>query len=281
MSFITLISDWKQDSLYSSVVKGKLISISENFKIIDLISNINNFDILEAAFILKNSYKNFPDGTIHLNFVSNLSYLDAEFLIVEYQNQYFISADNGFLSIVFENHPKKIRRVPRTETSFDEIEFFPLLVKLIITDKLHKLELIDNNYLKTPLPQPAILTNRLVGHILFIDVYGNVISNFTKEFIDNNSKGRKFYIVIQSERYKITTISKSYFGIKSGELLCLYNSFGHLEIAIKDGNMAELISITKKDQISIIFEEEKKIKKIVEKKVVKNKSTNEIQGTLF
>ncbi|MBN2893053.1 MAG: SAM-dependent chlorinase/fluorinase [Bacteroidales bacterium] len=258
MPIITLINDWKHESLYSSLIKGRLASLNANIETIDLISVFETFDYLSAAFILKNSYKNFPQGTIHLNFVTNLKQKDSDFLIAEFDNQFFISEDNGFLPIVFDNKPVKVYRLPRENTSFDELEFYPLIVKTILANMLDKLEPPTEEYVKSTLPEPAIISNRIVGHILYIDNYGNLITNFDKKFIDENCHGKKFKIVVQSERNVIETISENYSETESGDILCLFNSLGHLEIAIKDASIAELMSITRKDQVSIIFEDNSK-----------------------
>lgn len=258
MPIVTLINDWKSDALYSSMIKGKLISIHKDIQILDLISAKTTFDFSTVAFVLKKSYKNFPNGTIHLNFVTNSNKPYPNFLIGVYDEHYFISEDNGFLSIVFENKEAEIYTIDRTAGSFDELEYYPLLVKMILTKKLNKLGSPNTNYFHSSLAMPAILPNRIIGHIIYIDNYGNLITNFTKEFVEKNTKNKNFKVVIQSERNVINKISENYSQVQSGDLLCLFNSIGHLEIAMKDSNMAELMSISKKDQVSIVFEEEKK-----------------------
>ena len=261
MPIITLINDWKQGSLYTAMIKGKLISISSDLKIIDLISNIDNYNIKQAAFIFKNSYKDFPAGTIHLNFVTNSIHSAADFIIIEHEKHFFISADNGFFSMIFDIQPEKTYVTKRNEASFEELIFYPPLVELILANKLHKLDLIKEDYKKVPLLQPVVRLNRIIGHIIFIDSYGNIISNITKDIINKNTNGRNYSVVIQSEKNILTKVSKDYNEVKSGELLYLFNSLGFIEIAIKDGKVAELLSISENDSITVVFDESKEIKK--------------------
>ncbi len=257
MNIITLTNDWKNESLYFSMITGKLYSIADNVRIVNLYSDVESFDYVSAAFILKNSYKNYPKGTIHLNFVPNLNVKDADFLIAFYDENYFISLDNGFLSLVFETKPEKLYRFERPCESFDELEFYPLLVKMILKDKLNEIPKSEKEMFRNTLSEPAIMNNRIIGHILYIDIYGNLITNFTKDFIQKHCSGKKFSILLQSEKNRIEKISDNYDEIDSGELLCLYNSMNYLELAMKESNLAKLLSITKKDNVIIAFEGQK------------------------
>ena len=66
MPIITLTTDWQSTDFYAGAIKGKILSLCPSANIIDISNNIQTFNFVQAAFIIKNSYKNFPEGTIHI-----------------------------------------------------------------------------------------------------------------------------------------------------------------------------------------------------------------------
>ncbi len=256
MKIVTLINDWKSDALYSSMFISELISTNPNLNIINLISNVESYDFLEAAFILKNSYKKFPVDTIHLNFITEPN-LD-DYVVVKHHNQFFISPDNGFLSIVFDEKPSEIYKIPNDGASFFELKVYPKIVKVIEQNKLSEILPTQATYKEVSLPNPVIKPDALIGHIIYIDVYGNVITNFSKKFIEKNTNGKKFKVMIGSTKNCITKIHESYSDVQSGDLFYLYNQLGYLEIGMRDANLSKLFSIKKDTQIRIEFIEDSK-----------------------
>ena len=71
MPIVTLTSDFGLNDYYVTLIKGALLCENQNLNIIDITHNINNYDIVQGAFVLRNAYESFPKGTIHILSVNN------------------------------------------------------------------------------------------------------------------------------------------------------------------------------------------------------------------
>lgn len=266
MQIVTIISDWKNDSLYKSQIKGKLLSTSSNINIVDLISEVVSFDIVDAAFIFKNSYKNFPANTIHFNFIDNQRIDNQDFIIVKHNKQYFVSRDNGFLSLVLPKNDLEVFRIPSNVSSFEELSVSSTILDAIIYKKLEKISVRTDNFKRTIILTPSISDFQIIGHIIYIDSYGNLITDVSKDDFFSFVKNYEFKIYFKTDRSFIDIISDHYSDVDHGELLAIFNSFGLLELAQRNGDIAEMFGVKKHSEIRI-------------ERIIKDEDKN--LGTLF
>ena len=108
MAIITLTTDWGEKDYYIGTVKGSILSLMPNVTIVDISHKINHFDIEPASFVIKNCYKSFPKGTIHIIGVNSEASIETPHVLICYQGYYFIGADNGIFSLIFDEKPEKI-----------------------------------------------------------------------------------------------------------------------------------------------------------------------------
>jgi S-adenosylmethionine hydrolase len=146
MPIITLISDWNQSDYYLPSVKGILMGSIPDIQIVDISHQIKSFGIIQAAYILKESYPNFPENTIHLICVNSVSE-NGRYLVVEHEKQFFICADNGIAGLLFETlHYVWLIEVRAEElTSFPEAEIFTKIATELILNKFDASKLASKN----------------------------------------------------------------------------------------------------------------------------------------
>jgi hypothetical protein len=101
MSIVTLTSDYGTTDHYVASLKGRLLSLRPQLTIVDVSHNIHNFDIVQAAFVLKHAYLSFPKTAIHIALVHN-STGPQDLLCFERDGHYFIMPDNGLVTLLFE-----------------------------------------------------------------------------------------------------------------------------------------------------------------------------------
>jgi S-adenosylmethionine hydrolase len=89
------------------------------------------------------------------------------------------------------------------------------------------------------------------GVVIYINQYENVVTNITRELFDKTSKGRKYIIEFRGET--LNTISQSYQEVPIGEIVALFGSTGHLEIAINQGNASSLLGLDINDPVRVEF----------------------------
>ena len=258
MSFITLISDWNSADYYIGALKGRILGNCPQAQIIDVNHQISSYNLNQTVFVLKNSYKNFPKGTIHIIAVNSEASKDKPFVIVFYDGHYFIGADNGVFHLFMDGLPEKIIKLHNQQviSSFPELEIYALaaanLANGISIDELGTVK--EKVFRQLPM-LPSIEDSVIIGKVLYIDSYQNIITNVTKDAFEHVGKNRGFVIYVQSKSNKITKINQTYNETPEGELLALFNSGGYLEIAIRKGKVAELFNLNTNSTVRIVFDE--------------------------
>jgi S-adenosylmethionine hydrolase len=259
MSVITLTSDWNNQDFYVAAVKGTIFSQNPGVQVIDISHNIRTFNTTQAAFVIRNSYKNFPEGSIHLIFVNSEAEDSDSWLIVKSEDgHYFMGNDNGIFSLILGGKSESIVKLsspkPEINASFSSLKIFTEAASKIINGtNIEELGSRINEY-KEKIPLRATIEeNAITGSVIYIDSYENVITNISRDLFERIAKGRKFNIYVQSKHYKISLLSEKYHEVPSGELLALFNSINLLEIAINNGNVAQLLNLDLSSTIRIEF----------------------------
>lgn len=260
MRFVTLISDWNAADYYIGAIKGRILGNSADCMVVDVNHQITSHNINQAAFILKQTYRNFPKGTIHLVAVQSEASKNKPILLVNYDEHYFVSADNGLFFLFMDHEPEQVIAIepPDHPGSFPELEVFALVAIALLNGKNPEEfgEKRDKVFKQLPV-LPAVEENVLVGKVIYIDSYQNIITNIDRQTFDRTGNGRPFVIYVQSKGNRITRLNKSYNETAEGELLALFNHAGYLEIAIRNGRAAELFNLTTTSAVRIIFEDKK------------------------
>ncbi|HEX2920003.1 MAG TPA: SAM-dependent chlorinase/fluorinase [Bacteroidales bacterium] len=244
MPVITLTTEWKPDDFYYGIIKGKLCSLCENATIIVNAGNILPFNIAQASFVIRNTYPNYPKGSIHIICIQSEEKKGKQHLIVSAKDHYFIGADNGIFNLILNSEPDEIIKI-KDEGITDELEIFARAAAAICSGK-KTAELGEGiSSISEKLPLRATIDKDVVtGSIIFIDSYGNAISNITREIFYRIFENRDYRILIQSNRNYTSKISNRYSDVPVGELLARFNQLDLLEIAVNGANVSELFSIT-------------------------------------
>lgn len=256
MAIITLTSDWGLKDHYAGAVKGVILTKMPEARIVDISHNIPSFEIEQAAFVVRNTYPNFPPGTIHILGINTEESDKFAHTVVEMEGQYFIGTDNGIFSLIFDRKPDKIVELTISQESdfftfSSRDRFVKAAIHLAQGGKIETLGDVKDNIIEKILLKPVHDNDIVKGHVMYIDSYENIITNISQPFFKEARKNRKFNIVFRS--YEISKISLSYTDVAPGEILALFDSSGYLEIAMNQGNAAGLLGLEVKDMIRIEF----------------------------
>jgi S-adenosylmethionine hydrolase len=256
MPIITLTSDWGQRDYFLGAVKGKILNLLPSATIIDISHGISPFNLKQASFIIRHSYPHFPQGTVHILSILTEKTEKVPHLAVKCDGQFFIGADNGIFSLIFDHDPEMIISLSSSnENSLKEIPARDRFVESAVhLASGHPIEQLGE-----PLSQwkeqmhflPVVSGEVIRGVVIYINQYENVVTNITRELFDKTSKGRKFVIEIRGET--INTIGQSYQEVPIGEIVALFGSTGHLEIAINQGNAGSLLGLDINDPVRVEF----------------------------
>ena len=244
MQVVTLTTEWKPDDIYPGIIKGMLCSLCPGVFIIDNATGIPVFNISHASFIIRNTYNRYPKGTIHIICVHSEADRQQDYLIVKARDHFFIGNNNGIFNLILNSEPDEIIRIDH-EGINDELEIFAKAASGLIKGKSASELGVPFKTIDERVPLRATIDKDVViGSIIFIDSYGNVISNITREVFNRVFEKRDFRISVQSNKNYTNRISQRYNDVPVGELLTRFNSLDLLEISINGANISELLSVS-------------------------------------
>ncbi len=283
MSIITLTTDYGLKDHFVGSLKGKLLSEYSEATIIDISHNIDPFNIAETSYIIGAAYSSFPKGTVHLIGVDIERNIENNHIAMEWNNHYFICADNGVLSMLIQKIvPQKLveinihDRLPNDATDLDV--FVKVACHLAKGGLLNVIGKEIKTIKEVTDLQATLQDNQIKGHVIYIDNYGNVVTNISKSLFLETGKGRPYEITfgrsyeLGIERNKrihpIKNILSKYSDIisdkytikdREGEKLAVFNEAGFLEIAIfrsnpeTVGSASSLLGLSYRDVVTIDF----------------------------
>lgn len=255
---VTLTTDWHKNDYYIGAVKSAIISQVRDVYFVDISHQIEHYSVFQAAFVLKNSFLNFPSDTVHIIGVDSEPDVDGLILVARYNGQYFISGKNPCLGLVFSQKPEIVVEVETgygfTGCTFPEMSVFSLICSFILKGgDIKELGNVVDDVPRTQMFNAEIGKDYINGHIIYIDSYGNTVTNITKEEWYDYVGDKKFEMSFSNTKVKITSLSISYRDVEPGDLLCIFNSIGLLEIAIRNGNASQLLNLKIKSEVRIKF----------------------------
>jgi S-adenosylmethionine hydrolase len=200
MAIVTLTTDFGHKDYSVSVIKGALLQQLPDLTIVDISHQISPYNVSETAYILKNAFRAFPEGSIHIIGVESEWTPENVHLAMEYEGHYFICADNGILSMIKED--VKATKLVEITIHQNVVRSFPVL-DIFIHVAAHLVRKGALEVIGKPISQIKELTNikpvihpegnQILGSVIYIDNYGNLITNIKKNPFSRNWKIEKFY----------------------------------------------------------------------------------------
>ena len=249
MKIITLTSDFGTSDYYVAALKGAIYRQEPSATVVDISHNIRPFDSGHAAYVLKNCFHEFPNNTVHLIAVDTEPIVSEQGFplvlpcILFFKNQFFIANDNGFFGHFLGDEKEfEIFKLDGALSNPHLLKFpsknlyLPAAVKLLNGEKLNNIASESIKPRTAFFPTPFFEENGILGEIVYIDSFGNVITNITTTLFEQVGKNNPFTLYFKLKgAYYIDKIQKSYNEVDQGERLAIFNERGNLEIAINRG----------------------------------------------
>ncbi len=250
---VTLLTDFGDRDGFTGIMKGVMLTINPALGIVDLAHGLEAGNINAAAFVLQRSYSYFPQGTIHIVVVDPGVGSTRRSVILAAKGYYFIGPDNG----VFDRIESVQKCIHITNTDYclqlshtfhGRDIFAPVaahISKGVSIDTFGP-ELKDYQQQNSPKPEGGLQGVR--GEIIYIDRFGNLVTNIAESFLQNR---RLKESIIKG--YTIAGLCRAYAERKKGALLNIFGSHGNLEIACNQGSAAELMEVNVGESIYVRF----------------------------
>ncbi|MBX5327860.1 MAG: SAM-dependent chlorinase/fluorinase [Candidatus Bathyarchaeota archaeon] len=254
---ITLTSDFGLRDPYVAEMKAVILSISPNATIVDITHEIEKFNIRMGAYALASAAPYFPKDTIHIAVVDPGVGTKRRSLLIQTNQAFYVGPDNGVLVLAAKKqdieHIYEITNrnfmLPKVSATFHGRDIFAP-VAAYLANGISPKE-FGPEIQKIVTPKFAKVTERkegLVGEIIYIDDFGNIVTNFgEKELNSVNAKG---YVNIKVGNTKLKLkLCKAYAEAKPQELLAIIGSHNFLEISLNQGDAAEKLRVKSGDKI--------------------------------
>ena len=257
MAIITFMSDFGHRDHYVAAVKAKILSFSHNLKIVDITHQIEPFNIMHGAYVLRSVFRDFPKGTVHLISVNNPTGVEDRLLAMKQEDHFFVGSDNGIFSLLSD----KISHIVELKKDISNNNFhstFPEKTTLATAAAALANEVSIYNLgpqiteIKTMLNrQLRTSKDQLLGCVIHVDNFGNLITNISKEVFYQTCNERKF--VINFSRDQLDSIAETYHDVENGDSMAIFNSSGLLEICIRQGKASQLLGMDFESPVNISF----------------------------
>jgi len=255
---ITLLTDFGTRDAFVGTMKGVILSINPEARIVDLSHEIEAHRIEAAAFVLKTSYAYFPEGTVHVVVVDPGVGSSRRALAVRAGGYVFVAPDNGVLAYIYRDHPTgeafelTNRRyfLPELSATFHGRDVFaPVAAHLSRGVSVEELGRRIEVFVRGEVQEPRRRGNQIEGHIIYVDGFGNLITDIPREMVEDLLRHRPFRIVLPS--VEIHRIATSYFEGQPGEPMAVVGSAGYLEIALNLQSAAQVLGLNVGDHFTV------------------------------
>jgi S-adenosylmethionine hydrolase len=257
-SIITLLTDFGTKDYYVASMKGVILRINPQCLLVDITHQVSPQDIRAGAFLLAHTFSYFPKQTIHLAVVDPEVGGKRRPILLKTRDYFFVGPDNGLFTWVGEKdgvdqvveltNPKYFLS-PISSTFHGRDIFAPVAAYLSLGVRPESFGKRIDQWVTLDWKRPEEKGKRLIGEILLIDHFGNLITNVEKKRFFSFIKNQPFRIKIGKKR--ISKLSQGYWEAKKGEAIALFGSTDFLEIAVREGSAQERLKAERGDPILI------------------------------
>lgn len=250
---ITLLTDFGDRDYFVASMKGVILTLNPHATIVDLSHQVPPHSVEDAAYLLKSCYRYFPEGTVHVAVVDPGVGTRRRPLVVRTSLFYFLGPDNGLFSYIFsEEDEVEVLEIENQQVRLDSVGhtfdgrdlFAPAAAWLTTHQPFEALGRRIEKWVTFPLIEPKMGKDGLVGKIVYVDHFGNLISNFTLKHVDAvRSTASSEGLGLQIAGHRVDGLVASYAEGSKIKPSALINSNGAIEVFIKEGNAAQRLKV--------------------------------------
>ena len=257
---ITLTTDFGSRDYFVGSVKGVILQINPDIRIVDISHEIAPYAIRDAAFVIAASYRYFPKGSVHMVVVDPGVGSERRPLLVVSRSGFFLAPDNGVLSHIFEEDaPFQAFEITENKfflkqpgNSFHGRDIFAPVAGWLSTElEPATFGRLITDPVRLPEVKPVLKDHRVTGKVIYTDHYGNLITNIRYTHIPSMDL-KKLRLEVGSHSFKGG--KRFYQETKNGEISFTLNSSGNIEIFKCQGSAAKTLALSPEDAVLLYLE---------------------------
>jgi len=253
---ITMTTDFGTRDGFVAQMKGVILGINPDARIIDVTHDISPYSIMEAALVLKGIDRYFPDGTIHLAVVDPGVGGTRRGIVARSRQRLYVGPDNGLFSLVLtDQDPWEVRQIENPEfiaarphpTFHGRDVFAPVSAHLSLGVPFEAVGWVVADPVFVTVPEVIRLGDVLTGQVIHVDQFGNLTTNIEAAMIDGP------VVSVEIGSLVVKRLGRFFSEVPEGQALALINSFGYLEVAVNRGNAARSLGVSKGQEVTVRF----------------------------
>jgi hypothetical protein len=254
------MTDFGTKDGYVGAMKGVILGINPHCTLVDITHEISPQGVFEGALVLGNTYRCFPRGSVHLAVVDPEVGTRREALVLEAEGYYFVGPDNGLFTWIYRRGEVEqvvgIRSrdfLPHTvsQTFHGRDIFAPTAGHLSLGRKPELFGVRLDRWREIDIPEPRITRKGLTGEVIYIDRFGNVITNLRRDLLETLADRGPLQIHIRGKR--IPGLKAAYAEAREGEFMAIVDSFDLLEISLMGDSAGDALRAVKGDKVELVW----------------------------
>jgi len=243
---ITLTTDFGTADGFVGAMKGIILGINRDVRLVDIAHTVPRQDVFAGAMVLRNTWRHFPTGSIHLGVIDPGVGTDRAAIVVVVDDGLFVLPDNGMITLVARETPIRAAyaitnriymRDTISRTFHGRDVFAPVAAHLSLGRPAESVGPLLESFARLPYPDPLVEANRIEGEIVYQDNYGNLFTNIDAAGLPDA------HATLEIGGHRIGGPRGAYGEVPGGEVLFLVGSSDLIEIAINGGNAAEKLGV--------------------------------------
>jgi len=259
---ITLTTDFGVSDHFVGTIKGVILGIAPDARIVDISHSVQPFDVLDGALTISQAYTYFPSGTVHMVVIDPGVGTARRPILATTERHHFVAPDNGVLSLMYDREERlSVREVnaehyylqPVSNTFHARDIFSPVaayLAKGVDPDRFGE-EITD--FVRFTAPKPKGANGNLRGVVLKVDRFGNLITNIAQQDVPALFQETPPAFKITVGKREITEIKNAYALGAPGEVFGILGSMGFLEIAANRASAAQVLGVGKGTEVNVVL----------------------------
>ena len=257
---ITLLTDFGTTDPYVAAMRGVALSINPDVQLVDISHEVAPHDIAEAGYMLGNSFRYFPQGTVHAAVVDPGVGSERRILAAEVGGHVLMAPDNGLLSVALrEGEPARMVNVTNGEyfrhpvslTFHGRDIFAPVAAHLTLGADLGAMGPPVDDYERVEGAELLADEHAAAGRVIHVDRFGTLVTNISREqlaVLQGSGPGDLHVSVAGRE---IRRLHRTFSDVAVGEFLAVTGSSGLLEIAVNQGSAADLLGVGRRTAVRV------------------------------
>jgi S-adenosyl-L-methionine hydrolase (adenosine-forming) len=249
-NIVTLLTDFGDKDPFVGVMKGVMLARHPRLVIVDLAHGVAAQDVAEAAFWLERCHRWFPPETVHVAVVDPGVGSARAAVAVAARGHYFVGPDNGLLAAVAAGG--EVRTIdlgalglPEPSATFHARDVFaPAGAELAAGKRFSEIGPPTRLVVGAPIAAPELAAPELSGVVVSIDRFGNAITNIGSELVPPGA-------IVKVDAATLPIV-RTYSDLAPGAAGALSSSFGTLEISVRDGDAASVLSLRRGSQVVVL-----------------------------